>query len=126
MIKKKGGVIEEDIEMPQEEEKKEILEDDESKKVVTIEYVLPKDFYSEPDLFIQIVGTFTNWVPEDMEECKDTKFKYFYEVSLKRGFKHRYQFLVNGDEVIDMTKKHSANQLGNETNYIMVPLEKKT
>lgn len=36
--------------------------------------------------------------------------QYSYSVSLPRGFKHRYQILINGAPTIDYNQKYSLNQ----------------
>lgn len=36
------------------------------------------------------------------------------------GFKYRYQFLVNGEFVIDETKPHSESKTGRLTNYQII------
>ncbi|CAI2358930.1 unnamed protein product [Moneuplotes crassus] len=103
------------IQKPQEE-------DNEKSMNVTIEYDIPEEYKNEENIAIDIIGNFTEWIPHAMEEDDQTPYRYKYTASLRRGYKHRYQFLVNGNEHIDENKKSSVKFDGSKTNYIMVPL----
>ena len=48
---------------------------------------------------ILIMGEFNEWFPEPMTLLEERKYKY--EVSVLPGFKYRFQFIVNGEIVID-------------------------
>lgn len=89
---------------------------------IVIEYYVPHEYHTEEALDVSIIGNFTQWIPQPMEKVNASTFKYRYTALLERGFKHRYQFLVNGNEHIDEMKKTSVNFTGSKTNYIMVPL----
>lgn len=42
-----------------------------------------------------------------------------YTTKVQPGFKYRYQFIVNGDIVIDPNQDNSESKLGRLTNYVM-------
>jgi len=71
---------------------------------------------------IAIVGEFTKWKPKKMEPSSELSSTYAAKVNLSRGYKHRYQILVNGIPTIDATQKFSKNEVtGNLTNFIIIP-----
>jgi len=89
---------------------------------ITIEFDVPAQYHAEEDIDVNIIGTFTQWIPQQMEKCESFPNRYLYQSNMQRGFKHRYQFLVNGNEHIDESKKSSVNFTESKTNYVMVPL----
>lgn len=93
-------------------------------KEITIEYILPENFMGDNDVVVEVLGTFTNWCPYEMRRDTNDANKYLYDVSLKRGYKHRYHFMVNGEDMVDETKKTIMNRFGNMSNFVSVPLVK--
>ena len=75
----------------------------------------------EPIQSVQVMGDFTQWQLTDLAKVEGTEFTFEVTLQLERGFKHRYQFLVNGNPTIDFAGKTSTNSVGNVTNFIMVP-----
>jgi hypothetical protein len=73
---------------------------------------------------VEIIGTFTNWCPYEMRRDTQDEHRYMYDVALKRGYKHRYHFMVNEEDLVDETKKTILNRFGNLSNYVNVPLQK--
>jgi hypothetical protein len=59
-----------------------------------------------------------------MSQSKVNPFVYIYEALLKRGYKHRFHFMVNGEDMVDPGKKTVLNKFGNESNFVSVPLLK--
>jgi hypothetical protein len=86
---------------PSEEVK---IEENEKTMTVTIEFDLPAAYYKEEDVDVNIIGTFTQWIPQQMEKSHSVAHRYVYQATMQRGFKHRHQFLVNGNEHIDELK----------------------
>ena len=101
----------------------EELKDDEKMMKYTIEYDIPVEYHQEDKIVVDIIGNFTEWLPRPIELSDPQSHKYSYTGYFRRGFKHRYQFLVNGNEHIDENKKSSVNVTGSKTNYIMIPLK---
>ena len=143
-IKKFGAKVHEepdsDIDNANEESKEEQIDievDDEKKMKHTISFELPEKYHNEEvngkiyfkTLFlidhieVSIMGNFTMWIPESMNKDDTFPHTYAYTALLERGYKHRYQFMVNGDELVDENKKTSVNPTGSRTNYIMIPLK---
>jgi hypothetical protein len=100
----------------------EEIKEDENKMKIKIVFDIPYDYHLEENLDVEIIGNFTEWIPQTMERLDGYNFRYSFTAMLVRGYKHRYQFLVNGNEHIDDSKKSSVNFTGSTTNYIMVPL----
>ena len=70
------------------------------------------------DQHILILGQFTNWLPELMQQSPHNNL-YYYKCKLPSGFKYRYYFKVNHvDEVVlDEDKEVSEGK----TNMVVVP-----
>ena len=64
---------------------------------------------------ILIMGEFNQWFPESMQ-VREGK-RYFYSLKVPAGFKYRYQFIVNGEIVIDPNQDNSESKLGRLTNF---------
>lgn len=62
---------------------------DPENKTITIEFLLPERFSEEANPTVEVLGNFTSWCPMEMMQSKQNPHKYLYEVSLKRGYKHR-------------------------------------
>ena len=76
----------------------------------------------------QIVGDFTEWVPENMTlppisivELEPSQQGLFYYVcKVVKGFRYRYLILWNEKFVVDKAAKYNKNSKERETNYIEV------
>lgn len=99
-------------------------ENNEKEMKVDIEFDIPAKYHGEnvESISVSIIGNFTEWIPFQMEKVKGIDYRYKYTGFLKRGYKHRYQFIVNGEEYIDENKKSSIKFNGSKTNYLMIPL----
>lgn len=77
----------------------------------------------------RIVGDFTDWVPITMKmhlmqqilEDPSKRDEFFVEVKLAKGFRYRYMFEVDGQELLSNESPKSVNRNGELTNYIEVP-----
>lgn len=76
------------------------------------------------DLTVEILGHFTTWFPIEMKKSTSDPYLYLYNVNLKRGFKHRYHFMVNGEDMVNDQKKTMENKFGGQSNYLCIPLKK--
>lgn len=93
-------------------------------KRINIEFEVPESFRDQEYISVEILGNFTSWCPFEMAQSKINPYVYIYEVRLKRGYKHRFHFMVNGEDMIDPNKKTVLNKFGNESNFVAVPLLK--
>lgn len=66
-----------------------------------------------------IIGEFNNWQPEAMKKIAESEPPLFeYEKQVQKGFKYRYQFLINDQTVIDFSSDYSESRTGRLTNHI--------
>jgi len=50
---------------------------------------------------VLIQGEFNSWLPEAMEKQSGDEVVFFYKTRLLRGFKYRYNFIVNDEICVD-------------------------
>jgi len=98
-------------------------EDDATHMLVTITFTVPEKYRTSPHLIVEVLGNFTSWCPNEMMRSNDDIYTFTYDVSLKRGFKHRYHFMVNGEDMVDETHKTMYNRFGSLSNFVSVPLK---
>ena len=65
-------------------------ENDEKIMQFTFEFKIPEEYHKEAELDVNIIGNFTQWIPQPMEKDEKQKFLYRYTALLERGYKHRY------------------------------------
>lgn len=80
-----------------------------------IEYEAGNDVAEEEEILI--MGEFNQWLPEPMRRVEGKPKLFEFEVDVFNGFKYRYQYIVNGEIVIDANQPHSESKLGRLTNY---------
>ena len=74
----------------------------------------PFDITIPDDEDVLIIGEFNDWFPEPMTKSFDS---YIYEVKVIPGYKYRFQFIVNGEIIIDPNQEYSQSKLGRTTNF---------
>ena len=110
---------------PSEEEKKELP----ARPQVEVRYGPGGEFADVTILFYEvqdaweeahIVGEFNSWEPQEMVWSED--YECFEATArMKAGYKHRFQFRVNGEMMVDSKLQSSKNAIGKLTNFVFVP-----
>lgn len=71
---------------------------------------------------VTIVSEFTAWNQERMtHELRNGISFYVAKFALQPGFKYKFRFMVNGNQVNDVGYSATKNTLGHSYNYIVVP-----
>ena len=73
---------------------------------------------------VAVVSEFTGWNQERMtRELRSGEYIYAAKFNLQSGFKYKFRFIINGNQVNDLGYKTIKNTLGQSYNYIIISNE---